>query len=382
MKKNILLSVFFLLLAIFIVVFGYKAYGYYSMLHSDDPIDPYLRVVDWDATIVRGRDLAIDIGSGSTYAIQEGDIIITRDSSLAFINWPDRSKTRLGSSTRLTVNRMRVARDYSSIEIEMKIEKGKIWSNVIRTIYPGSYFRAKLPEWGIIAGVRGTTFDINLDLSYIRSVDHSITLSDNLGHVVSLLPWEAVNARNILEKISSTLRDRLWIEINSTADKADLFIRTTGIEQRMENLYREQTSFMEQIVRYILSWFSAFDGLRVIEILENNNIQELSKIPEKELLKWYQYFQDKKFVQERESIRTALLDRIKTWADMKDFLEVFARGAIWDSTAFSGMSLKSANILVQEYANTIDSRIKNVLNMVPVNELEFKAKETLRSLLR
>ena len=67
---------------------------------------------------------------------------------------------------------------------------------------------------------------------------------------------------------------------------------------------------------------------------------------------------------------------------MKDFLEVFARGAIWDSTAFSGMTLKSANILVQEYANTIDSRIKNVLNMVPVNELEFKAKETLRSLLR
>lgn len=46
MKKNILLSVFFLFLAIFIVVFGYKTYGYYSMLHSDDPVDPYLRVME------------------------------------------------------------------------------------------------------------------------------------------------------------------------------------------------------------------------------------------------------------------------------------------------------------------------------------------------
>ncbi len=61
MKKNILLSLLLGGLAIFIVLFGLKAYQFYSFLHMDDPIDPYLQVLAGQATIVRGEDLAIDM---------------------------------------------------------------------------------------------------------------------------------------------------------------------------------------------------------------------------------------------------------------------------------------------------------------------------------
>ncbi len=46
---------------IFIGFFTYTTYQYYTFLHSDDPIDPYLSVTSGNATIVRGNDLAIDM---------------------------------------------------------------------------------------------------------------------------------------------------------------------------------------------------------------------------------------------------------------------------------------------------------------------------------
>ncbi len=86
------------------------------------------------------------MGSGETYLIQEDDMIRTDTGGLAVITWPDHSFTRLGSASRLLVNKMEVSDDYSKIEIELALKEGKFWTNVVRTIYPGSYFRAKLPE--------------------------------------------------------------------------------------------------------------------------------------------------------------------------------------------------------------------------------------------
>lgn len=59
---------------------------------------------------------------GDRYNLLEEDIIITPANSLAVIKWPDKSETRIGSSSRLKIDRMKVARDYSSIEIEFSLE--------------------------------------------------------------------------------------------------------------------------------------------------------------------------------------------------------------------------------------------------------------------
>ena len=115
---------------------------------------------------------------GEKYDLEEKDIIITKKATLATVYWPDHSTTRLDELSRMTIERLKVAKDYTTIELAATLESGKAWTRVVRTIYPGSFFEMRLPEGGIIAGVRGTTFDINLANGYIQAVEHSIALAD------------------------------------------------------------------------------------------------------------------------------------------------------------------------------------------------------------
>jgi hypothetical protein len=85
------------------------------------------------------------MGSGETYPLRSSDIIISKEASYALLTWPDQSITRLAPSTRLVIEKMEVTDDYGRIEIEFSIENGKVWTHVVRTMYPGSFFRVKLP---------------------------------------------------------------------------------------------------------------------------------------------------------------------------------------------------------------------------------------------
>ncbi len=105
-------------------------------------------------------------------------------------------------------------------------------------------------------------------------------------------------------------------------------------------------------------------------------------MPEKYLLEVYQHFQDSKFVQERDAIRMKLIESFNKAKDPSPFIDALSRSAIWDTISFSWMSLSWANLIINEYTSKIDARIKNVLNIVPVKELESKAKETLRNLIQ
>lgn len=151
-------------------------------------------------TISRGK-LAIDMTIPESYEIQELDIIFTRADSQAVITWPDHSTTRLGPSSQLIIERMRVAADYSRIELVASLESGKVWSNIVRTLYPDSRIEFNIPKYGTVAGVRGTVFEINIDNNYIHSVTHSVTLQNSLGQLVTLLPGDVVAADNIFSKI-------------------------------------------------------------------------------------------------------------------------------------------------------------------------------------
>jgi hypothetical protein len=57
------------------------------------------------------------------YDLSERDIIITGKESLATVTWPDKSQTRIGASSRMRIDRMQVARDYTSIEVEFALEE-------------------------------------------------------------------------------------------------------------------------------------------------------------------------------------------------------------------------------------------------------------------
>lgn len=109
------------------------------------------------------------------------------------------------------------------------------------------------------------------------------------------------------------------------------------------------------------------------------NLEDIS--PET-LLSVYQRVQDKKFVQEREMLRSALATKIAALPESTLYLESLARGALWDKIAYTGMTLPSADAIVSRYSETLDTQIQNVLKTIPLKEMDTKAKETLRSLIK
>ena len=148
--KKVFFSLFFIGVLVLVGAIGYSAYTYYQALHIDDPINPYLWTEVGQSTLVRG-EIAYDIPEKNRYHVREDDIIITYTGSEATIFWPDRSLTRIGENSQLVVHTMKVAQDYSKIEIEASLVAGKIYSNITRTLYPGSYMTVNIPNEKIIA---------------------------------------------------------------------------------------------------------------------------------------------------------------------------------------------------------------------------------------
>lgn len=120
--KTLLLRILFAVFIAFFLFFLFSAYQYYKALHSDDPVIPSVFVEKGVATIVRG-ELAIDMNAGESYSLSESDTIITKDNTLAVVTWPDRSQTRLGANSRMHINRMIVATDYATIQIDFALEE-------------------------------------------------------------------------------------------------------------------------------------------------------------------------------------------------------------------------------------------------------------------
>jgi hypothetical protein len=80
--------------------------------------------------------------------------------------------------------------------------------------------------------VRGTVYDIDLVRGYIRSLDHSVALTDSLGRGASLLPGELVSVKNILQKLTSSVVDSTWALVNTAHDT--LFLDTRSQELRAQ----------------------------------------------------------------------------------------------------------------------------------------------------
>jgi hypothetical protein len=75
---------------------------------------------------------------------------------------------------------MRVADDYSHIELIASLESGQAWSNIVRSLPIDSRVEFHIPRTGTVAGVRGTVFSIDLTHNAIASIDHSITLTNSV----------------------------------------------------------------------------------------------------------------------------------------------------------------------------------------------------------
>ena len=363
MQKNILLSVLFIFASIFFIAFAMTTYRYYQAIHSDDPISPYLLIEKWTATITRGNIL-IDMITLDFYEVQEWDIIITRADSLSVINWPDRSTTRLGANSRLTIERMRVADDYSRIELVASLESGKSWSNIVRILYPDSRVEFHLPRNGTVAGVRGTVFEINLDANYIHSIDHSVTLSNSIGQLVTLLPGDAVAANNILTKIGTKL-DTTWITANTIADAAFMQIRNIKLRDTYTLLSSSSGGifdFWDRFIRWVLSFFSGFDSITTISTISSGNLANIANISQTSMMRWYQSFQSTDFVQERDQFRWAIISLQDQLTGGDQVIESLTRGAMWDMLASSGVTLQNTKWLLDAYSRKKGTTLDTIMS--------------------
>ncbi len=372
MKNNILFTIFTIIVSIFVIAFGMTTYRYYQAIHSDDPINPYLAVEKWNATIARG-EVAIDMNTPETYGVREWDIIIIHEDSQALIAWPDHSTTRLGANSRLIIERMRVAEDYSKIELVATLENGKVWSNIVRTLYPDSRIEFRLPKSGTVAWVRGTVFEINLDANYIRSLNHSISLKNSFGSVVTLMSGEAVRANNIFEKISTGF-DTAWISINQSKDAIYMNARDAKLRGTYMLLAGKSSvlEFWDRFVRWVLSWFSAFRDIEIIRAISSWDVSYIMNIPQNAVMKWYQTFQGPEFVMERDQIRGIIMTMKDTFLNGDKIIESLVSWAMWDTMSSSGITLVNAQWLLENYAQktgiTLDM-LNQKLNNLDINTI-------------
>lgn len=85
-----------------------------------------------------------------------------------------------------------------------------------------------------------------------------MALEDSLGRTVSLLPGEAVNAQNILEKVSSTVSDAVWTQLNGIRDMSEILLREESLEKNLMRFRDEYTTQWDRFVRWVLGKFDAF----------------------------------------------------------------------------------------------------------------------------
>jgi FecR protein len=386
MYKNLITSILLALGLVFVIALSVTTYRYYQAIHSDDPIDPYLSVEEGTATITRG-DIAIDMTQPETYDLREQDIIITHAHSQAVVAWPDHSTTRLGPDSRLTIQRMRVAADYSHIELVASLESGQAWSNIVRALPIDSRVEFHIPRTGTVAGVRGTVFSIDLTHNQVASIDHSVTLENSLGQIVSLLPGEAVQADNILQKITTTL-DASWVQLNTVADAAYTRIRDTELRSVYTRLATSSGGILDlwdRFVRWILSFFSGFDSIATLSAIHSGDISRIVDLPQATVMRWYQTFQSTDFVQERDQFRGAIISLRDQFTHGDQIIESLMRGSLWDMTTASGDSLHYTRGLLDAYAQKSGTTLETLVSgikTIDTNTITESGKRLIQQMLK
>ena len=349
--KKFFLAISVILVTIFITAMGVSAYKYYRAIHADDPIDPYLLVDSGAARIVRG-DVTISLSEHEKYSLKEKDTIITQEKSEATLFWPDRSTTQLGAETTFAINKMQVAEDYSKIELEATLMQGKIYTDMIRTLYPGSRMSVRVPEHNIVAGVRGTVFSLNLTENYIHSIDHAVMLENNFFQSSLLLPGEIASASNIFEKLGREVLDQIWEDAMTLKNEAYKSVRADEMENAWKILAGNllEKNYWDEFMRWILSFFDDFKELEFVRAVSSFDTDAILKIPSDALVKIYQNLKIGDFALERDIIRGAIFEISKADKAVQNWLEILSSESLWDKIQFPDLDLHNSQKILDDFA--------------------------------
>lgn len=177
-----------------------------------------------------------------------------------------------------------------------------------------------------------------------------------------LMPGEAVLATDILQKITTQL-DTAWISLNQIKDTAYTTLRDTQLRATYSILTGQSKilDIWDRFVRWILSWFSAFRDIDIITAMSSGDISYLKTISQNAIMKWYQTFQSKDFIQERDQIRGSIMSLVSGFTGKDQIIDILTRGSMWDMSSATGFTLQNAQSLLGDYAKKTGTTLDKIL---------------------
>jgi hypothetical protein len=259
----------FILFIIWVIVFilGLQIYITYALNQRDT--NSYVFLVQWQANLNN-----IVLIKEKKVKLNNGDILSTKENTLAVIEWWDGSVTRIGENTVFKIRENFVSKDYSQIRIWAELISWKAWSKVVSMLGEKSYFTLYFNN--LEAGVRGTTFDVDLEKAFIYVKDHELSLKKESGEQITIAENKPFSLSTFsfveLQEFLNSLRDTAWEEMNISLDNEWIKkLQEKAVESMNENTLfskvKEFFSSKEKILSELQSWKNYNDLKNVINKL-------------------------------------------------------------------------------------------------------------------
>jgi hypothetical protein len=156
-----------------------------------------------------------------TLILREGDIVRTGAGSLVHLELMDDSRVTLGPDTQVQVVDLYAGDSFWGTQIELKVDQGRLWSQVPTPSLEDSSFVVNFPE-GEVRATQKSTFDLNVrESTEIQVVQNLVSIELNsdqhyagyLGQGAHLLVDESSFEVN---EIVEDAEDEIWWEDNVT----------------------------------------------------------------------------------------------------------------------------------------------------------------------
>jgi len=122
-------------------------------------------------------------------------------------------------------------------KVDFSLQSGKTYSRIFEYLRPDEYFQERYDGGNQIASVRGTAFEVNADSGYVRSLDHTVELTDVKKQISTFLSeGKAVSLSNSAMEFSQKLLDTAWEKFNSLQDQEALKKYIQSLSEEFGNL--------------------------------------------------------------------------------------------------------------------------------------------------
>lgn len=186
--------------------------------------------------------------------------------SLWIIEWWDNSITRIWWNSRLEIKESEIKNDLSEIKINFKLETWKSWSNVVNMFWEKSYFKEEFQD--VIAWVRWTVFEVNLDNKYVYVKSHQVELENTKTEEKTIISEGWVFSYDFWKALDSKMKDLIWSQLNENIDKEYLIKLKNQTEA-----YLNEYKWKFNINNYLNSKYKVIDEI-------NSENPSLDKIKE------------------------------------------------------------------------------------------------------